>query len=142
MRVTIADVTPESRDVFVRYTIEHGPEHDESFSRAEDLLAFDPRHEPAVLAYDARGEVVGAASIMWEGYVEKSSARFRILHATDYVAYPLLIERALSQLSGATKRVFAFLPATDDNAVRAVVTAGFTTTRRSFVLEQALLQKS
>lgn len=135
MRVTIADVTPESRDVFVRYTIEHGPEHDESFSRAEDLLAFDPGHEPAVLAYDARGEVVGAASIMWEGYVEKSSARFRILHATDYIAYPLLIERALSQLSGATKRVFAFLPATDDNAVRAVVTAGFTTTRRSFVLE-------
>jgi ribosomal protein S18 acetylase RimI-like enzyme len=135
MRVTITDVTPETRDAFVRYAAEHGPEHDESFTRIDDLLTFDPRHEPAALAYDTAGRIVGAASIMWEGYVEKSSARFRILYATDYVAYPLLIERVLSQLSGATKRVFVFLPATDGHVVQAALTAGFTTTRRSYVLE-------
>ncbi|MHB1135714.1 MAG: GNAT family N-acetyltransferase [Coriobacteriia bacterium] len=135
MRVTIADVTPETRDAFVAYAAAHGPEHDDSFTRAEDLLGFDPAHEPAAIALDADGAMVGAASIMWEGYVEKSSARFRILHATDYVAYPLLIERVLSQLSGTTRRVFVFMPDSEGYAVQSITTAGFTTTRRSFVLE-------
>lgn len=135
MRVRIVDVTPENRDAFVAYAAVHGPEHDDSFTRAEELLGFDPAHEPAALAIAADGVVVGAASVMWEGYVEKSSARFRILHATDFVAYPLLIEQVLSRLSGATKRVFAFLPASEGYAVQAVTTAGFGTTRRSFVLE-------
>ncbi|MDY0341346.1 MAG: GNAT family N-acetyltransferase [Coriobacteriia bacterium] len=135
MRVEVVDVTPKTRDAFVEYVVEHGPEHDDSFTTAEDLLGFDPAHEPAALALDAAGSVVGAASVMWEGYVEKSSARFRVLHAIDFIAYPLLIEQVLSRLSGATKRVFAFLPATDGYAVQAATTAGFSTTRRSFVLE-------
>lgn len=135
MRVTIIDVTPETREAFVEYAAIHGPEHDDTFTGAEDLLGFDPAHEPASLAVDADGAVVGAASIMWEGYVEKSSARFRILHATDFIAYPLLIEHVLSRLSGATKRVFVFLPAEGGYAAQAVTTAGFGTTRRSFVLE-------
>ncbi len=135
MRVTVTGVTPETRGAFVDYALAHGHEHDESFTSAEDLLGFDPAHEPAAIALDAAGNIVGAASVMWEGYVEKSSARFRILHANDFIAYPLLIEHVLAQLSGATRRVFAFLPPSDDYAVQAVTTAGFKTTRRSFVLE-------
>ncbi|MBN2840176.1 MAG: GNAT family N-acetyltransferase [Coriobacteriia bacterium] len=135
MRVTIVDVTAETRDLFIAYATARGPEHDDSFTRREDLLGFDPAHEPAAIALDAVGAVVGAASVMWEGYVEKSSARFRILHATDFIAYPLLIEQVLSRLSGATRRVFVFLPASGGYAAQAVTTAGFATTRRSSVLE-------
>lgn len=134
MRVAIESVTPETRAAFVKYALAHGPEHDDSFTSAEDLLSFDPSHEPAAIARGVDGTVVGAASVMWEGYVEKSSARFRILHATDFVAYPLLIEQVLSRLSGATKRVFAFLPAEGGYATQAVTTAGFSTTRRSSIL--------
>lgn len=135
MRVRIIDVTPETRDAFVEYATVHGPEHDDSFTRIEDLLGFDPAHEPAAIALDVAGVVVGAASVMWEGYVEKSSARFRVLHATDFIAYPLMIERVLSRLSGATKRVFVFLPTSNGYVVDAVVMAGFTSTRRSFRFE-------
>jgi GNAT superfamily N-acetyltransferase len=72
---------------------------------------------------------------MREGYVEKSSARFRVLHATDYIAYPLLIERVLTRLSARTKRVFVFLPDADGHVQKAVATAGFSVTRQAHLLE-------
>lgn len=135
MRIELIDVTPASRQAFLDYVAEHGAEHDDTFTRPDDLLVFDPVHEPAALAIAPDGSVVGAASVMREGYVEKASARFRILHATDYIAYPLLIERVLTRLSARTKRVFVFLPDADDHVQEAVVTAGFSVTRQAYLLE-------
>jgi len=135
MRLEIIDVTSETRQVFLDYVAEHGVEHDDTFTRSDDLLAFDPGHEPAALALAPDGTVVGAASVMREGYVEKSSARFRVLHSTDYIAYPFLIERVLTRMSARTKRVFVFLPDADEHVQKAVATAGFSVTRQAYLLE-------
>jgi ribosomal protein S18 acetylase RimI-like enzyme len=137
MRLELIDVTSETRQAFLDYVAEHGAEHDETFTRPDDLLAFDPTHEPAALALAPDGAVVGAASVIRAGYVEKSSARFRVLHAIDYIAYPLLIERVLSRMSARTKRVFVFLPDGEGHVQRAVATAGFSVTRQAYLLEHS-----
>ena len=79
----IMPVDATMRDAFIGYALVRGPEHDESWVGPEDLATFDPAEEPAALALDEQGEVVGAASLMLRGYAGEGMARLRILHATE-----------------------------------------------------------
>jgi mycothiol synthase len=131
----IERVVTATREEFVAYALEHGAEHDESFANAEDLREFDPVFEPAALAKDAVGAVIGAASLMVKGYAQEGLARFRVLHALDAEVYPALAEAVLSAAPTGAREAYLFVP--HDAPVRtAFERMGFRPTRYAIVLRR------
>lgn len=130
----IVDVDASNADDFLAYSAAHGLEHDDSYVMPDELERFDPATEPAAIALDTEGAVIGAASVMVEGYVTEGLARFRILHATDPSCYPGLIERMLERLPEGVIRAFLFLPEHPGEITDALSSAGFVETRRAYVL--------
>lgn len=134
MDVTITDVGPALVDPFREYARVHGPEHDESYTLSEELVRFDPAAEPAVLSFAANGAIVGAGSVMVDGFSTEGAARFRILHAADPRAYPLMLERLLPQLPDGIARAFVFLPENAGGIEDVLAGAGFGVSRRATIL--------
>ena len=134
----IRNVTAANRDGFLDYARTFGPQHDESYVTApEDLAAFDPKGEPAVVALGKDNAVLGAASVMVQGYSEEGSARFRILHAAKPALYAPMLERVLKRLPAGVRSVFLFLPE-DAGPIEAELTSwGFRETRRAYMLTHA-----
>jgi ribosomal protein S18 acetylase RimI-like enzyme len=132
--VRIVDVDDALRGQFLEYALAHGAECDDSYTSAEELESFDPANEPAVLAFDASGAIVGAASAMVNGYVTQGLARFRILHAADLALYPALTAHVLNRLPDEVGRAFLFLSEDAHEATGAVLATGFLETRRAYIL--------
>lgn len=131
----IERVTSATRPEFVEYALAHGAEHDDSFANAEDLREFDPVFEPAAVARDGSGAVVGAASLMVRGYATTGVARFRVLHALEVAAYRELAEAVTSAAPRAVRETYLFVP--DGAPVVAVLgELGFLPSRYSIVLER------
>lgn len=134
MDVTITNVGEALAESFRDYALVHGPEHDESYTLPEELVRFDPAAEPAVLVFDADGAIAGAASVMLDGYSTEGIARFRILHAADQQAYPLMLERLLPQLPDDVTRAFVFLPEDAGTIEDVLAQVGFGVSRRATIL--------
>lgn len=134
--VRIVEVNQLSAPNFMEYVRAHAAEHDDSFAWPEDLTNFDPEREPAAVAIDERGAILGAASLMIDGYATEGNARFRILHAVAPDAYPPLLGRILSRTPAGVRHAFLFLPPCPSDAVlRALTARGFAETRRAYLLE-------
>lgn len=131
----VEPVTSAMRAEFVAYVLAHGPEHDDSFTSAEDLRAFDPVFEPAALARDETGGVVGAASLMTRGYIAEGVARFRILHALDPDACPMLVAAVTARAPARVREAYAFAP---DGAevIGTLARVGFAPSRYAIVLRR------
>lgn len=132
LRVVDVDTTQVAS--FVEYARTFGATHDDSFVTHEDLAAFDPAVEPAVLAYDGSGSPLGAASVMLAGYEAQCLGRFRILHAADTSAYPLLVSAALARVPAHVARVFCFLPERPGELGDVLTQFGFAETRRAYIM--------
>lgn len=133
MKVFIVD--KDSRRAFVEYARRHGAEHDDSFTTDEDLEVFDPDVERAILIRDDSGLVVGAASLMVQGYSDEGMARFRILHALHADSYARLLEAVLEGLPATVGLVYLFLP--EPSPTDGVLASlGFAETRRASLLRR------
>lgn len=133
--MSVVDVGPGTAAAFCAYARAHGHEHDDSYTSPEELARFDPAREPAAIARSADGEIVGAASLMVEGYRREAAARFRILHGQDAEVLERLARRVLSRAPEDVARVFLFLPEHPDAHVRAALhRLGFAETRRAYLL--------
>jgi ribosomal protein S18 acetylase RimI-like enzyme len=133
--VRIVDVDGELTDHLLRYAVAHGAEHDDSYAGEGEFAAFDSAGEPAAVALDDEGDLLGAASVMLDGYAGEGLARFRILHATDPAIYPSLIEHMLARLPDEVGRVFLFLPEDAGPVEDALSSAGFVISRRAYILD-------
>ncbi|MDI6712053.1 MAG: GNAT family N-acetyltransferase [Anaerosomatales bacterium] len=131
----IVPVTPENRGAFVEWCLEHGAEHDDSYTQPHDLAPFPTPGEIAALAL-LDGEVVGAAALMIDGFADAGLGRFRILHATRAEAYGPLVEHVVARTPAAVRHVYCFLPE-GAAAAEALAPLGFAPTRYAIVLERA-----
>lgn len=138
--ISITRVDDSTRDIFLDYAAAHGPEHDDSYLAPEDRSAFDPLVEPTVLAYSAGGELVGAASLMVDGYISSGLGRFRLLHATDNAAYVPLLAGIRPHIPDGIRTVFLFLPEESDPPASQLASLGFAETRRAYVLKHAAIK--
>ena len=132
----IEAVDAASRGAFVEWALAHGAEHDESYTQPPDLEAFPGDAEVAVLAFGAEGEVVGAASLMVEGFRREDLGRFRILHAIEPAAYEPMVHWVVQRAPGDVSHVFAFLPEGAE-AAGVLTEVGFAPTRYAVILERA-----
>jgi len=132
--IRIVDVDAGLTDTFLEYARSFGPTHDDSYVVPDELAEFIPGAEPAVLAFHGGSAPVGAAAVMLNGYASKGLARFRILHALDPTAYPLLIEALLVRLPESIERAFVFLPEHPGVITDALASAGFTESRRAYIM--------
>lgn len=135
--ITIINVDESRVPEFLEYTAVHGPEHDDSYTTPDELARFDHSAEPAVLALDADGRVVGAASAMLAGYLHHGDARLRILHAADPELSTALLDRLIARLPDAVRRVFLFLPDTELLTAEALQLAGFVESRRVYIVRHS-----
>lgn len=119
---------------FLDYAALHGPQHDDSYLAPDDLAGFDPAFEPAVIAQDANGVPVGAASVMITGYEAEGLARFRVLHAEDPAAYAPMLDELLGRLPAQVTCPFLFAPENPGRLGEALADAGFAESRRAYVL--------
>lgn len=132
--IRILDVDESLSEVFVSYAATYGGVHDDSYITPEELARFDPELEPAAIAVDAENAVVGAASLMLDGYAREGIARFRITHSLYPEYYHALIDRVLARLPDAVSRVFLFLPERAGDVEDALGAIGFGISRRAYVL--------
>lgn len=132
--IRILDVDESLTDVFLAYAVAYGGVHDDSYTTSDELARFDPAREPAAIAVDPENAVVGAASLMLDGYAGEGIARFRIAHSLCPAYYPALIDRVLARLPGTISRVFLFLPERAGDAEEALGAIGFGICRRAYVL--------
>lgn len=130
----LLDVDETLVDRLRAYAHAYGPAHDDSHVSAGELATFDPQSEPAAVAVDGSGQVIGAASVMLTGYAREGLARFRILHALDPAAYPALIERAMARLPEQLRSVYLFLPEHADQVAGFLSAAGFAESRRAYIM--------
>ena len=130
----VLEVDEALTEGFLRYASEHGVAHDNSYLAPEDLARFDPAAEPATVVVDGSGTVIGAASVMLDGYLSEGISRLRILHALDPAYYPALIDHALARIPEQAERVLLFLPEHAGDVEDAVAAAGFAMCRRAYVL--------
>ena len=135
--IRLVNVDGSSVDAFLEYATEYGPLHDDSYVSRDELAGFDPAFEPAVIAHDAAGAAVGAASVMVNGYETEGLARFRVLHAADPAAYVPMLDALLGRLPARVTRPFVFLPENPGPLRDVLSGAGFVESRRSYVLLHA-----
>jgi len=132
--VRILDVDSPLAEPFLAYVRAYGAQHDDSHIAPEDLARFDPGIEPAVIALDEGQSVVGAASLMLEGFSDEGSARFRILHALYPEHYPALVDAVLARVPSSVDRVFLLLPEHAGDIQDSLGLIGFGVCRRAYVL--------
>lgn len=130
----VVDVDAALAEAFLGYAREFGIVHDDSYVTHEDLAVFDPALEPAVLALDASGAPIGAASVMLRGYESEGLGRFRILHAASAPVYARLLEAVIARVPADVGRIFLFMPEFPGEAGQALTQAGFTESRRAYVM--------
>jgi mycothiol synthase len=135
--IRLVDVDTTLVDAFLGYVRANGAEHDDSYIAPEDLASFDLATEPASAVLDRDGAVIGAASVMLNGYTAEGMSRFRILHTREPAAYAGLIDRTMARLPDAVERVFLFLPEHAGAVEEALEAAGFEITRRAYILGHA-----
>jgi ribosomal protein S18 acetylase RimI-like enzyme len=133
--ITVVVVDDATREAFLAYALEHGPGHDDSYLAPEDIAAFDPATEPAALAYNNAGSLVGVASVMVDGYITQGLGRFRVLHATEPAAYLSLLTAIREYLPEGMRDVFLFLPEEPGPVADELASIGFAETRRAYVLK-------
>ena len=136
-QVRIADVDQALLGGFRDYVKAFGVLHDDSYIMSEDLVVYDPLFEPSVVALDGSGGIVGAASVMIDGYAGQGLARFRILHAADPEIYPRLLGEVTPKLPPSVRTVFLFLPEDAGPVEPALEDAGFGVSRRAYILKHA-----
>lgn len=130
----VVDVDATQVAPFVEYARRFGAVHDDSYVTHEDLAVFDPAVEPAVLVYDGGGAPLGAASVMLAGFETEGLGRFRILHAADPSAYPLLVNAALARVPAHVARVSCFLPEHPGELGDILTQLGFAEARRAYIM--------
>ena len=135
--VRVVEVGPALADAFTEYARTFGPAHDDSYVSSEDLASFSPATEPAVLALDGAGTPLGAASLMLDGFATERLARFRVLHATDPAAYPLLLDAMLARVPAGIERVYLFLTEHPGVVLESLSAAGFAQCRRAYIMLNA-----
>ena len=135
--IRVVDVDAQTTDTFLEYARTFGPVHDDSYVSAEDLASFNAASEPALLALDASGVPLGAVSLLLDGFATEHLARFRILHASDPAAYPLLLDAILPRVPEGIERVYLFLPEHAADVVESLAAAGFAQCRRAYIMLNA-----
>lgn len=138
--ISITRVDDSMRDIFLDYAAAYGPEHDDSYLVPEDRAAFEPLTEPTVLAHNERGDLIGAASLMVDGYIRSGLGRFRLLHATDNTAYVPLLAGIRPHIPDGIRTVFLFLPEESDPPASQLASLGFAETRRAYVLKHTAIK--
>ena len=130
----IIDVDAAMSGAFLKYARTFGGEHDDSYVEPDELARFDPEREPAVVALGVDDTVIGAASVMLDGYLGEGLARFRILHAALRTLYTPLLARVFERLPDEARQVFLFLPEEAGPIENELALAGFGVTRRAYLL--------
>jgi len=132
--IHLIDVEQPLSGGFLEYARLHGAQHDDSYLAPEHCVAFDPAREPAVVAVDGEGLVVGAASVMRDLAAGDGMMRFRVLHTLHPEYYPALADRILSRLPEDANRVTVLLPEHAGDVEEALEAAGFGACKRAYVL--------
>lgn len=132
--IHVLDVDEALTDAFLAYVRVYGTRHDDSYLAPEDLGRFTLDNEPAVIALDEDGSVVGAASLMLDAPTGEGSARFRVLHALYPEHYGALVDAVLARTPASIGRVFLFLPEHAGDVEAALGDSGFCVSRRAYVL--------
>ena len=132
----IEPVTPDNVELLIRYSSQHGAEHDSSYLPGP---GFEITPEQPSYLLLRGSEVVGAASLMLvPRYTRMGSGRFAILHSTLALpeAYHAL-HAAVRRHTGGVRKVFLFLP--DHRTQTAAILEGldFAVERYSYVLRKA-----
>ncbi len=133
--IRIVDVDSALAAPFLDYVRVHGAEHDDSYTLEEELEHFEPAIEPASVVLGEADEVVGAASVMLDGYLAEGLGRFRILHALDPEVYPHLIAHILGRMPAEARRLSLFLPTGARSIEEALTLCGFAPTRHAYIVE-------
>lgn len=135
--IRVIDVDAQTTGTFLEYARTFGPVHDDSYVSSEDLASFNAANESALLALDANGAPLGAVSLLLDGFATEHLARFRILHATDPAAYPLLLDAILPRVPEGIERVYLFLPEHPGDVGESLTAAGFAQCRRAYIMLNA-----
>jgi len=132
--IHLVDVDASSSGSFLEYVRLHGAQHDDPYLALAHCAAFDPVREPAVVAVDSEGAVVGAVAVMRDPTAGDGVMRFRILHTLHPGYYPALVDRILSRLPADVSRVTVSLPEHAGDVDEALGAAGFGVCGRAYVL--------
>lgn len=121
---------------FIEYMRKHADEHDSSFLPGDDFTANDTN--PTYVLIE-NNEIVGAASLMFEGFEKIDKARFRIFHTleSNEEKYRELLTHILPHAKHLS-RCFAFIPEHRTLTRQIWETLGFTIERYAFVLRRSL----
>lgn len=131
---TVVAVGKTNAAQLVSYSLEHGPEHDDSFLAGRDFsLSVD--HPAHLLLSD--GAVVGAVCLMrTQRYIAVRRGRFSILHSilNTKEAYSKLLEVIRQHFSGLDS-VYLFVPEKKHDTATYLACLGFHIERFSYVLQ-------
>ena len=115
-KLTHSEVDHQDVAAFKNYCIQHGGEHDESFTMASSMEEFKVDEEnPTYLLMERKGnqeELIGVASLMLSEYFRRGNrGRVRIIHTIkpSKEAYKLLTEAIKPHING-LDHLFLFVP--------------------------------
>ncbi|SET03139.1 GNAT family N-acetyltransferase [Paenibacillus sp. NFR01] len=135
--MSIMKMTDSEVPAFLDFCRKHRADLDDSFLSDDDLAEFSlDETNPAFIALDDEGQMIGAASLVLNDYARRGrKARLRILHAEngDPALYGQLLERLLP-LTGGLDKLNIFVPLKNRPVMQLLEQSGFAVERYSYIL--------